>query len=58
MALLARSGVGLRLSAALSCLDERGCGAAVTCAALIRADPALVPMIESLAARGQLYVRC
>ena len=27
-------------------------------AALIRADPALVPMIESLAARGQLHVRC
>ena len=45
----------LRLS--LPRLDERGCGAPVACVDLIRADPALVPMIESLAARGQLYVR-
>lgn len=41
----------------VTCLDERGCGAPVACVDLIRADPALVPMIESLAARGQLYVR-
>ncbi len=45
----------LRLS--LPRLDEQGLGATAACADLIRADPALVPMIESLAARGQLFVR-
>lgn len=34
-------------------LDARG---QVACAGLIRADPAPVPMIESLAARGQLFL--
>lgn len=37
-------------------LDERGRGVPVACADLIRADPALVPMIESLAAQGQLFL--
>ena len=57
MALLARSGLELRLSAALPDLGERGCCAPVACTDLIRADPALVPLIESLAAWGQLFVR-
>lgn len=43
----------LRLS--LPRLDERGRGAPAACADLICADPALVPMIESLAVRGQLF---
>lgn len=34
-------------------LDARG---RVACADLIRADPALVPMIESLAARGGSFM--
>ena len=38
--------------------DERGRGAPAACADLIRADPALVPMIESLAVRGQFCIRC
>ena len=43
----------LRLS--LPRLDERGCGATVTCVGLIRADPAPVPVIESLAAQGSFF---
>lgn len=45
----------LRLS--LRRLDERGRGARAACADLIRADPATVPMIESLAVQGQTIVR-
>lgn len=36
-------------------LDAKG---PVACADLICADPAPAPMIESLAAQGQLIVRC
>ena len=38
-------------------LNERGRGAPVVCADLIRAAPALVPTIKSLAAQGQIIVR-
>lgn len=37
---------------------SEGRGAPAACADLIRADPALVPMIESLAVRGQFCIRC
>ena len=43
----------LRLS--LPRLNERGRGAPVVCADLIRAVPALVPTIKSLAARGSFF---